>query len=60
MTRRNNDQKDKKEQPQKNKSNLNEKQAERMLNALRQEEKAIQKDLQKNKNRAGGIPEKDW
>ncbi len=58
--KKNNDQKDQKEQPQKNKSNLNEKQAERMLNALRQEEKAIQKDLQKNKNRAGGLPEKDW
>ncbi len=43
-----------------NKSKLNQKQAEQMLNALRQEEKDIQKDLQKNKIKNGNIPEKDW
>ena len=37
-----------------------EKQAEQMLNALRQEEKSIQKDLQKNKTKNGNTPDKDW
>ncbi len=58
--KKNNDKKDPKEEPEKNKSSLNKKQAEQMLNALRQEEKAIQKDLQKSKNKGGGVPEKDW
>jgi tetratricopeptide (TPR) repeat protein len=42
-----------------NKSKLNQKQAERMLNALRQEEKKLQKDQQKKVN-TGGLQEKDW
>lgn len=54
------DKKDDPKNPQQNKSKLNQKQAEQMLNALRQEEKAIQKDVQKNKNRSGSVPEKDW
>lgn len=59
--KKNEDEKDpKKDKPQQNKSKLNEKQAEQMLNALRQEEKAIQKDLQKNKAKSGSIPQKDW
>ena len=51
----NNDQK----QPPKNKSKLNQKQAEQMLNAVRQEEKKIQQH-QKDKTKSGGQPEKDW
>ncbi|TDH26237.1 tetratricopeptide repeat protein [Segetibacter sp. 3557_3] len=47
-----------KEQP-KNKSKLNQKQAEQMLNAVRQEEKKIQSQ-QKDKVRGSGQPEKDW
>ncbi len=31
-----------------------------MLNALRQEEKSIQKDMQKNKTKNGNTPDKDW
>ncbi len=59
--KKNEDQKDpKKDKPRQNKSKLNEKQAEQMLNALRQEEKAIQKDLQNNKAKNGSIPQKDW
>jgi tetratricopeptide (TPR) repeat protein len=52
--------KDQQKQPENNKSKLNEKQAEKLLNGLRQEEKNIQKDLQKSKNRATKTPEKDW
>ncbi len=47
-----------KEQP-KNKSKLSPKQAERMLNAVRQEEKKIQQQ-QKDKVRGSGQPDKDW
>lgn len=46
------------DQPQ-NKSKLNEKQAERMLNSLRQEEKKLQQGMQK-KNNTGGANSKDW
>ena len=42
-----------------NKSKLNQKQAEKMLNSLRQEEKKLQKDQQKKIN-TGGMQEKDW
>ncbi len=42
-----------------NKSKLNEQQAERMLNALRQEEKRLQQDKQ-GKQPTGGMQEKDW
>jgi tetratricopeptide (TPR) repeat protein len=52
----NNDQQ--KPQPQNN-SKLNEKQAEKMLNALRQEEKRLQQNKQKKTN-TGGTQEKDW
>lgn len=45
-------------QPQ-NKSKLNEKQAEQMLNALRQEEKKLQQGVQK-RNNTGGANSKDW
>jgi Ca-activated chloride channel family protein len=45
-------------QPQNN-SKLNEKQAEQMLNALRQEEKKLQQGMQK-KNNTGGANSKDW
>lgn len=54
------DKKDQKDEPQKSKSKLNEKQAEQMLNALRQEEKNIQKDLQKSKKQNSNTPGKDW
>jgi Ca-activated chloride channel family protein len=47
-----------KDQPQSN-SKLNQKQAEQMLNALRQEEKKLQQDMQK-KNNTGGVNSKDW
>ena len=47
-----------KDQPQSN-SKLNQKQAEQMLNALRQEEKKLQQDMQK-KNNTGTINSKDW
>lgn len=46
------------DQPQNN-SKLNQKQAEQMLNALRQEEKQLQKGLQK-RNNTGGANIKDW
>jgi Ca-activated chloride channel family protein len=46
------------DQPQ-NKSKLNEKQAERMLNSLRQEEKKLQQGIQK-RNNTGGANSKDW
>ena len=52
--------KDQQKQPDKNQSKLNEKQAEKLLNGLRQEEKNIQKDLQKSRNRGARIPDKDW
>ncbi|WP_207497317.1 tetratricopeptide repeat protein [Aridibaculum aurantiacum] len=42
-----------------NKSKLNEQQAERMLNALRQEEKRLQQNKQ-SKQRSGNMQEKDW
>jgi tetratricopeptide (TPR) repeat protein len=42
-----------------NKSKLNQKQAERMLNALRQEEKKLQQNKQRKTN-TGGLQEKDW
>jgi tetratricopeptide (TPR) repeat protein len=42
-----------------NKSKLNQKQAEKMLNALRQEEKRLQQNKQKKAN-TGGMQEKDW
>jgi tetratricopeptide (TPR) repeat protein len=48
-----------KESPPQNKSKLNEKQAEKMLNALRQEEKRLQQNKQKKTN-TGGLQEKDW
>ncbi|MCW3082010.1 tetratricopeptide repeat protein [Segetibacter sp.] len=43
----------------KNKSKLNQKQAEQMLNSLRQEEKKLQQGIQK-KNNTGGANSKDW
>jgi Ca-activated chloride channel family protein len=46
------------DQPE-NKSKLNQKQAEQMLNSLRQEEKKIQQGIQK-KNKTGGANAKDW
>ena len=46
------------DQPQ-NKSKLNEKQVEQMLNSLRQEEKKLQKGIQK-RNNTGGANSKDW
>ncbi|GEO10647.1 tetratricopeptide repeat protein [Segetibacter aerophilus] len=46
------------DQPQ-NKSKLNQKQAEQMLNSLRQEEKKLQQGIQK-KNNTGGANGKDW
>ena len=46
------------DQPQ-NKSKLNQKQAEQMLNSLRQEEKKLQKGVQK-RNNTGGANSKDW
>jgi Ca-activated chloride channel family protein len=45
-------------QPQNN-SKLNQKQAEQMLNALRQEEKKLQQGMLK-KNNTGGANSKDW
>jgi tetratricopeptide (TPR) repeat protein len=42
-----------------NKSKLNQKQAEKMLNALRQEEKKLQQNKQKKAN-TGGLQTKDW
>jgi Ca-activated chloride channel family protein len=42
-----------------NKSNLSKKRAEQMLDALRQQEKKIQQNLQ-NKNKTGKIQMKDW
>ncbi len=45
--------------PPQNKSKLNQKQAERMLNALRQEEKRLQQNKQRKAN-TGGLQEKDW
>ncbi|MBA4140405.1 MAG: tetratricopeptide repeat protein [Segetibacter sp.] len=42
-----------------NKSKLNQKQAERMLNALRQEEKKLQQNKQRKAN-TGGLQAKDW
>ncbi len=45
--------------PEQNKSKLNQKQVEQMLNALRQDEKKLQQDLQK-KNLNGGSNGKDW
>ncbi len=45
--------------PPQNKSKLNQKQAERMLNTLRQEEKRLQQNKQKKAN-TGGLQEKDW
>jgi Ca-activated chloride channel homolog len=45
--------------PPQNKSKLNQKQAERMLNALRQEEKKLQQDQQK-KNKVSSSQDKDW
>lgn len=46
------------DQPQ-NKSKLNQKQAEQMLNSLRQEEKKLQQGVQK-RNNTGGANSKDW
>jgi tetratricopeptide (TPR) repeat protein len=54
---KNNDQQ-KQSQPQNN-SKLNQKQAEKMLNALRQEEKRLQQNKQKKTN-TGGVQDKDW
>lgn len=50
-----------KKQPQepKNNSKLNKKQVEQMLNALRQEEKRLQQNIQK-RNNVGGSNGKDW
>jgi Ca-activated chloride channel family protein len=45
--------------PPQNKSKLNQKQAERMLNALREEEKRLQQNKQRKAN-TGGLQEKDW
>ncbi len=52
---------DKKKQPepQKNNSKLNQKQVEQMLNALRQDEKKLQQNIQK-RNNTGGSNSKDW
>lgn len=50
--------KDQNNQPQNN-SKLNQKQAEKMLNALRQEEKKLQQNQQK-KQGSGSMQEKDW
>jgi Ca-activated chloride channel homolog len=55
----NKDQNKQEQKPQNNKSKLNEQQAERMLNALRQEEKRLQQDKQ-GKQPTGGMQEKDW
>jgi Ca-activated chloride channel homolog len=54
-----NNNQDNKNPPPQNKSKLNQKQAERMLNALRQEEKKLQQDQQK-KNRVSSSQDKDW
>lgn len=51
--------KDKNQNPKPNNSKLNKKQVEQMLNALRQDEKKIQQNLQK-KNNTGGANSKDW
>ncbi len=48
------------DQPKHNNSKLKLKQAEQMLNALRQEEKKIQQNLQNKQNRSGGSSRKDW
>lgn len=50
--------KDQNNAPQNN-SKLNQKQAEKMLNALRQEEKKLQQNQQKKTN-TGGSRDKDW
>jgi tetratricopeptide (TPR) repeat protein len=55
----NKQQKQKQQDEQQNKSKLNQKQVEQMLNALRQDEKKLQQDLQK-KNNTGGTNSKDW
>lgn len=55
-----NQQQQQNKQQSNNNSKLNQNQAERMLNALRQEEKNIQKNLQKQKFRAAGSQGKDW
>lgn len=62
--KQNNQNKDKKNkddnpQQQKNNSKLNKKQVEQMLNALRQDEKQIQQNLQKRNNSMGSNG-KDW
>jgi Ca-activated chloride channel homolog len=54
-----NNNQDNKNPPPQNKSKLNQKQAERMLNTLRQEEKKLQQDQQK-KNRVSSSQDKDW
>ena len=48
-----------KQEPKPEKSKLNEKQAERMMNALRQEEKRLQQNKQ-NKEPSSRMQEKDW
>lgn len=55
----NNKNQNKEEPKPQNKSKLNEQQAERLLNALRQEEKRLQQNKQ-SKQQGGNTPEKDW
>lgn len=50
----------KQQPPEKNKSKLTQKRAEQMLNAVRQDEKRLQQEMQKRKARTGGQPDKDW
>jgi Ca-activated chloride channel family protein len=49
----------KKDDPDKNNSKLNKKQVDQMLNALRQEEKKLQQNIQQ-RNNTGGSNSKDW
>lgn len=55
----NNKDQNKEQQRPERKSSLNEQQAERLLNALRQEEKRLQQNKQE-KQQSGNRPEKDW
>jgi Ca-activated chloride channel family protein len=48
-----------KSDPEKNNSKLNKKQVDQMLNALRQEEKKLQQNIQQ-RNNTGGSNTKDW
>ena len=54
-----NKQDQKKPDPEKNDSKLNKKQVDQMLNALRQEEKKLQQNIQQ-RNNTGGANTKDW